>query len=357
MIALLQTLLQPLVDLLGLGMSACRSRRALAIENLFLRRQLALYQEQGQKVRRIDAATRVSLVLLSKWCDWRSCLIVVRPETMIRWHRRGWRLFWRYKSKPGRPPIPPTLQKLIRRMANENPVWGEERIANELLLKIGLRVSPRTVRKYMPKRPSGRPRGDQRWSTFLRNHGEGIIACDFFVSVTATFQLLYVFVVMEHASRRILHINVTRHPTAAWTLQQLKEAIGFEKYRYLLHDRDAIFSAQLDESICRLELTVLKSPPHSPKANALCERLIGTIRRECLDWLIPVSEAHLRKVLRSWTDHYNAARPHSSLGPGVPDPPATVPIASTRHATDAPYTVAARAVLGGLHHEYFLQAA
>lgn len=125
----------------------------------------------------------------------------------------------------------------------------------------------------------------------MRNHAEGIVACDFFVSVTATFQLLYVSVVMEHASRRILHTNVTRHPTAAWTIQQLREAIGFEKYRYLLYDRNCIFSQQLDGSIRRLGFTVLKSPPHSPKANALCERLIGTIRRECLDWLIPMSEA------------------------------------------------------------------
>ena len=243
----------------------------------------------------------------------------------------------------------------------ENPLWGEERIANELLLKLGLRVSPRTVRKYMPKRSPGRPRGDQRWATFLRNHAKAIVACDFFVAVTATFRLLYVFVVIHHGSRRLLHFNVTAHPTAAWTLQQLREALGFEQaHRYLLHDRDSIFSGSLDESIKHLGLTVLKSPPHSPKANAICERVIGTIRRECLDWLIPLSEPHLRSMLKEWVTHYNVARLHMALGPGVPDPPAgTVLHANekSRHRLGARAVVCARSVLGGLHHEYSLEPA
>jgi hypothetical protein len=151
-------------------------------------------------------------------------------------------LFWRLKSRPGRPPIPQQLQALIRRMANENPSWGEERIANELLLKLGIRVSPRTVRKYLPPRPPRQPRGDLRWATFLRLHAQGIIACDFLVVVTATFRLLYVLVVIEHRSRRLVHCNVTAHPTAAWTMQQLREALGLDsRYEYLLHDRDSIF--------------------------------------------------------------------------------------------------------------------
>jgi transposase InsO family protein len=287
---------------------ALRSRRSLTAENLFLRRQLALCKERGIKLRRIDPAARVSLAVLAKLCNWRGALMVLRPETLVRWHRAGWRLLWRYKSRTGRPPIPAELRALIRRMATENPLWGEERIANELLLKPGLRVSPRTVRKYMPKRQPGRPRGDQRWSTFLRNHARGIVACDFFVSVTATFRLLYVFVLIEHGSRRLLHFNMTPHPTAAWTLQQLREVIGCgDGYRYLLHDRDSIFAKHLDESIMALGLSVLKSPPRCPKANAICERIIGTIRRECLDWLIPLSESHLRSILKSWVGHYNRA--------------------------------------------------
>src|ERR1700686_4943604 len=204
---------------------AFRSTRSINAENQFLRRQLALYIERGVKPRRIDSVTRIALVILSRFFHWRGALVVVRPETMIRWHRAGWKLLWRLKSRPGRPSIPVEVQALIRRIANENPSWGEERIANELLLKLGIRVSaPRTVNKYLPRRPRGRPRGDLRWSTCLRLHSQGIISCDFFVAVAATFRLLYVFVVIEHHSRRLIHYNVTAHPSAAWTLQQLREA-------------------------------------------------------------------------------------------------------------------------------------
>lgn len=252
------------------------------------------------------------------------------------------------------------LRQLIRRMATENPLWGEERIANELLLKLGLRVSPRTVRKYMPKQSPGRPRGDQRWSTFLHNHARAIVACDFFVAVTATFRLFYVLVLIEHGSRRLLHFNVTEHPTAAWTLQQLREALGDGDFRYLIHDRDSIFARRLDESIKNLGVAVLKSPPHSPTANAICERVIGTIRRECLDWLIPLSGSHLRSILKSWVGHYNRGRPHMALGPGVPDPPAFLTLAHnrrTRHRIGEHLVVRVRSVLGGLHHEYSLASA
>ena len=175
-----------------------RSADAVRTENLFLRRQLALYIERGVRPHRVDAAARVSLAVLARLFDWRGALVAVQPATMIRWHRAGWRLLWRMKSRAGRPPIPKELREMIRRMARENVLWGEERIANELLLKLGVRVSPRTVRKYLPKRPPGRPRGDQLWSTFLKNHAKGVLACDFFVAVTATFRMLYVFVVIEH---------------------------------------------------------------------------------------------------------------------------------------------------------------
>jgi putative transposase len=188
---------------------------------------------------------------------------------MIRWHRAGWKLSWRWKSRPGRPAIPLVLQKLIRRMANENPSWGEERIANELLLKLRIQISPRTVSKYLPRRPRGRPRGDMRRSTFLRLHSQRIIACDFLVAVTATFRLLYIFVVIEHRSRRLIHCNVTAHPTAAWTLQQLRESVGLvARYEYLLHDRDSIFATHLDQSITKLGIKVLRSLPRSPTAKA-----------------------------------------------------------------------------------------
>ena len=240
------------------------SASAIRAENLVLRKQLAQYVERGIKPRRVDFVTRVGLALLTKLFDWRDAEVIVRPATVIRWHRAGWRLFWRCNSRLGRPPISAELRALIRRMASENPVWGEERIANELLIKLGIRVSSRTVSKYMPKRPEGKPRGDQRWSTFLRNHAKAVIACDFFVAVTATFRLVYVFVVIHHHSRRLVHFNVTEHPTAAWTLQQLRESVGDgDCFRYLLHDRDSIFAKSLDKSIGALGMTVLKSPPHS----------------------------------------------------------------------------------------------
>jgi putative transposase len=181
------------------------------------------------------------------------------------------------------------------------------------------------------------------------------------VVVTATLRLLYVFVVIEHRSRRLVHYNVTAHPSFAWTLHQLREAAEFERrYEYLLHDRDSIFAEHLDESIQRLGMTVLKSPPHCPKANAIFERVIGTIRRECLDWLIPLSESHLLSILKSWIPHYNAGRPHMALGPGIPDPPPALHAhqrAGSRHRRVESYAIHAKSILAGLHHEYSLAPA
>jgi putative transposase len=181
------------------------------------------------------------------------------------------------------------------------------------------------------------------------------------VAATATFRLLYVFVVIEHRSRRLIHCNVTAHPSAAWTLQQLREVVAYEdRYQFLIHDRDSIFASHLDESIRALGVRVLKSAPHSPNMNAICERVIGTIRRECLDWLIPLSESHLRFILKSWIAHYNAGRPHMALGPGVPDPPVitkAIPEPSSRHRRGDSYAVRAESILGGLHHEYSLAPA
>ena len=190
--------------------------------------------------------------------------------------------------------------------------------------------------------------------TFVRNHAAAIVACDFFV-VTATFKVLCVFVVVEHATRRILHFNITRHPTGDWTLQQLREAIPANRpYGYLIRDRDAKFSSWLDESIRRLRLQILRTPVRAPKANAICERTIGTIRRECLDYLIPLGERHLHRILAEWIKHFNAARPHSALGPGIPKPPEGVPekLQRHRHTMASGARVKLRPILGGLHHEY-----
>src|SRR5262245_27644829 len=229
------------------------------------------------------------MIGLGKLFNWRDALVIVKPETFIKWHRTAFRMFWRWKSrKRGRPQLPKNMKELIRQIARENPIWGEEQIANELLLKLHIRVSPRTVRKYLEAdRPRG-GRGDQRWSTFVRNHATAIVACDFFVSITATFRIVYVFVAMEVGSRRIVHWNTTEHPTAEWTIQQFREFLAFDhSYRFLIHDRDSIFSHQLDQELKGFGVRVLKTPRRAPQVNAFCERLIGTIRRECLDWIIP----------------------------------------------------------------------
>jgi putative transposase len=359
MLHIARAIVEVLSDVVKLAVLFLRSASAIRAENLALRRQLAAYIERGIRPRQLDHAGRVSLSVLSRLFYWHDGIVIVRPSTVIRWHRLGWRILWRWKSRAGRPRIPVELRSLIRRMATENPLWGEERIANELLVKLGIRVSPRTVRKYMPKRPPGVPRGDQRWAIFLRNHAGCIIACDFFVAVTAMFRTLYVFVVIEHGTRRLAHVNVTAHPTAEWTLQQLREFTQ-NRHRHLIHDRDQIYSRQLDESIEALGLRVLRSPIASPKANSICERVIGTIRRECLDWMIPLSEAHLRAMLAEWVTHYNRGRPHSALGPGVPDPPEPVavpPKSRSRHRLAAGAFVRVKSVLSGLHHEYSLSTA
>ena len=312
-------LLEDLLALVRLGLT---SRARLAAENLFLRKQLALYQERRTKPRRPDPAARVTLVLLSHWLDWRSLLIVVQPDTLIRWHRQGWRLFWRWKSRLGRPRIPVDLQRLIVAMARANPTWGEGRIADELLLKLGLTVAPRTVGRYLRRlRPSGGRRPSQQWATFVRNHAHAVLACDFFTTVTVRFRILYVFVVLDVGTRRIVHWNVTEHPTADWTIQQCRAVItGETTHRFLIHDRDAIYAPCVDCAIRSMGLRVLKTPVRTPQANAFCERLIGTIRRECLDWLIPFHERHLCAILRAWVSHYNRGRPHTRLGPGIPEP-------------------------------------
>jgi putative transposase len=245
-------------------------------------------------------------------------------------------------------------------MAMNNPSWGEERITNELLLKLGIRVSPRTVRKYMPINSRGHPRGDQRWSTFVRNHASAILACDFRVVVTVTFRLLYVSIVIEHQTRHCtLQCDMTTNPTAAWTLQQLREAIpSHHGYRFLIHDGDGIFSPMLDRSITHMGLRVLRTPPRNPKANSLCERVIGTLRRECLDFLIPLTENHLHIVTKDWVTHYNLGRPHVSLGPSIPDPPVDLPVTphKNRHHIPGHLKVLAHPILGGLHHKYCLVA-
>jgi transposase InsO family protein len=317
--------------------------------------------ERGLHPRRARRLDRLLLVMLSRCFDWRGSLVILRPATIIRWQRNLVRHVWRWKSRSvGRPKVPPDLRVLIRRMASENPSWGCRRIADELLIKLGIALSPRTIRKYLPKGAGRDGRGrDQTWTAFVRNHARAIVACDFVISTTASFRTIYTLVAMEIGSRRILHVNSTAHPTAAWTMQQLREVFVPEHpWRYVLHDRDAIFSMALDDTARSFGLSVLKSPPRCPKANAFCERLIGTLRRECLDWIIPLGESHLRAIVREWAAHYNRRRPHTALG-AVPDPAPGLPaeLQTHRHQLPTGRRVLAEPILGGLHHEYSLDRA
>jgi putative transposase len=348
-----------LCDLGRFVLAAVQSRGTLAAENLFLRKQLALFQERNVKPHRADDATRWVMVTLSHLFPWRDALVNVKPNTLIGWHRKGFKLFWRWKSKPtGRPRLPKELQRLIRETAAEISTWGEERIANELNLKLGIRVSPRTVEKYLRRGgPVRAPDPRQRWLTFLHNHANVIVACDFFVVVTACFRILHVLVILELGTRQMVHHNVTAHPTAEWTLQQFREALPAEHpYRFVIHDRDSIFSRPLDQQVTNLGVRVLRTPIRAPRANAVCERIGGSLRRECLDFLIPLNERHLRMTVKDWGTHYNRGRPHSSLGPGTPESnQLSVPASDHGHRLPGGYRVAKTSVLGGLHHEYCLE--
>jgi putative transposase len=295
---------------------------------------------------------------LARWFDCRQAMVVVQSATLIRWHRQGFRLCWRGKSTPGRPPLPTDLRARIRRIARDNRTWGEEHVADELLLTLSVRVSPRTVRIYLPPHRNHRSYTripSQCWRTFVRNCTQTMAACDFRMVVTATVRLRYVFILMEYMTCRILHPNVTARPIAPWSLQQLREAMPSKHgYRFLIHNGDHIASQLLDQYVRNVGLRVLKTPSQSLKANAPCERLLDMLRRERLAFVSPLKEHHLRHVLTAWVRHYNAGRPHMALGPGVPQPlpPSPVPLRSQRHRIPPHLRVIACPIHGGLHHEY-----
>jgi len=276
----LDSLLNLITDLVADGLLffrlLFRSRTALSAEVLFLRKQLAFYEERQVQPRRLNDSARFSLILWSGLCNWRDALVIVKPETLIGWHRQGFKLFWKWKSQVGRPRLPENIRKLIVQMAQENPTWGQARVAAELSVKLGIKVSPRTVRAYWPPEPERRGHrrtSSQNWRTFVRNHAQSIVACDFLVVVTARFRTLYVFLLMEVGTRRIVHCNITAHPTAAWTLQQLREAIPSDhSYRFLIRDRDSTFSAEVDQQLKAFGLRVLRTPT----ANDWWEAYVGS---------------------------------------------------------------------------------
>lgn len=325
------------------------ARAAVAFENLALRQQVAVYKHTSKRPK-LRPRDRIFWVLLSRlWPNWRSALAIVQPATVIKWHRKGFKLFWRWKSKhgkPGRPPIERVIRDLIRRMSRENPTWGAPRIVSELAL-LGHDVAEETVAKYMVRT---RKPPSQNWRTFLANHMPDTAACDFFTVPTVTFRVLYVFIVMRHDRREIVHFGITTNPYAEWAAQQIIQAFPYEEApRFLIRDRDGIYGDYFKERVKGMGIEEVPIAPHSPWQNPYCERVIGSIRRECLNHVIVLGERHLRRILAEYFDYYHNSRCHLSLDRNSPLPRQVEP--------ESEGEVVAIPQVGGLHHRYTRHAA
>jgi len=335
-------------SLLLAGLAFVRTRRQLAVEVLALRHQLGVLQRSVKRPRLTDADRGLWVLLSRRWAGWSDALIIVKPATVIKWHRAGFRRYWAWRSRPkgGRPGIDPEIRKLIKQMANAN-LWGAPRIHGELL-KLGIRISEATVSKYLPRR-SKPP--SQTWRTFLENHVDTLVSVDFFTVPTVFFHVLFVFVVLAHDRRRILSINVSSSPSAAWTANQIVQAFPWESApRYLLRDRDGIYGAVFRNRVRNLGIKEVVIARRSPWQNPYAERVIGTLRRELLDHVIVMNERHLRRLLRTYvTEYYHPCRTHLSLGKDAPEPRAVEP-PEIGKVVELP-------LVGGLHHLYARRAA
>jgi putative transposase len=326
-----------------------RTQRALVLENLALRHQLAVLHRTAPRPR-LRPSDRLFWVLLARlWHGWAEAVLLVKPETVIRWHRTGFKLFWTWKSRrhgPGRPAVAPEVRALIRRMSEANPLWGAPRIHGELR-KVGLEISQATVSKYLASR---RTPPAQTWRTFLANHIGSLVSVDFFTVPTVLFKVLFVFVVLAHDRRRVVHVNVTDAPTAQWTAQQLVEAFPWDTApRYLLRDRDAVYGAVFSSRVQALGILEVKTAPRSPWQNPYVERLIGTLRRDCLDHVVVLNDTHLRRLLHAYFVYYHGTRTHLSLDKDAPQPrPVERP--NLGRIVETP-------LVGGLHHRYSRRAA
>jgi putative transposase len=324
-----------------------RDRRDLVLENLALRHQLAIYERSPRRPALEVNDRRFWSTLARGWSGWRDAVMIVQPATVVRWHRSAWRRYWTWRSarpEGGRPPIPRDVRALIAQMAEENRTWGAVRIVGELRA-LGIDVSASTVRTYR-RRALRRP-PSASWRTFLRLHAPQIWAADFFTVQTLTFRTIYVFVLLDHERRRIMHWNVTEHPTASWVWRQLIEATPWNTApRFLIRDRDRSFGGDFVTRARGIGIETVLTPIRSPKANAICERVIGTLRRDCLDHVIVLGERHLRRVLREYVSYYNETRPHRSLELEPPAGARELPPSSARRR------IVAEPILGGLHHRY-----
>src|SRR5262245_7397581 len=302
--------------------------RQLALENLALRQQLTVYKRTLPRPKLRPADRLFWAGLARVWAGWRLALVIVSPDTVLQWQRRRFREYWTRLSRRasgGRPQIHPEIKALIIRMATANPLWGAPRIHGELL-KLGINVAERTVSRLIPKR---RPRPSQTWRTFLANHVRDLVSLDFFTVPTARRRVLFVLVVLAHHRRRVIHFNVTDHPTAHWTAQQIVDAFPNDGApRYLLRDRDGVYRRVFQQRVKGMGIAELLTAPQSPWQNPFAERLIGSVRRECLNHVLVLSERHLRRILIRYFAYYHRTRTHLSLDKDAPDVrPAQLPAA------------------------------
>ncbi len=329
-----------------------RSRTDTALEVLALRQQVAVLKRKRPRPT-LNSLDRFFWTTLRRfWSRWTDVLVIVQPETVVGWHRAGFRLYWRWRSRPrgGRPKITEEIRALIRRLAEENPDWGAPKIHGELQ-KLGFVVSERTVARYL-RRLHRRGDPGERWLAFLQNHREVIVAFDFFTVPTVTFQVLYCFFVIEHGRRKILHFNVTRHPTADWVVQQLREAFPEAgPYRYVILDRDSKFDVDVIRFLKATGLKAKRTSVRAPWQNGIAERWVGSCRREILDHVIALNEQHLRRLIRDYVSYYHQDRTHDSLEKDTPNRRPVEPKPSARA------TVISNVRLGGLHHRYAWQQA
>jgi putative transposase len=337
-------------DLFALGFGVLvrffGSHRELLLENLALRQQLAILKRRHPRPK-LMLVDKLFWVAASRfWTGWKQTLIVVTPETVVRWHRAGFRLYWRlisrFRMPVGRRRISKEVRELIFRIVVENPTWGAPRIHGKLLM-LGFDVFERTISRWMRRAPRD-PEPVKRWLAFLRNHREAIAAMDFFTVPTVTFGMLYCFFIISHDRRRILHLNVTKHPTSLWIVQQLREAFPFGSApRFLIFDRDGKYGLEVPVAVRALKISPVRTSFESPWQNGIAERWVESCRRDLLDHIIALDEGHLKRLLSEYVDYYHEDRTHLGLGKGTPN---------GRTGSKASGRVLSLPRLGGLHHRY-----
>jgi len=326
-----------------------RSKNDLIVENALLRQQLIVLKRQVKRPK-FTNGDRVRLTLLSRLTGfWQSALHIVQPETVLRWHRDLFRRYWKLKSKPKsrKPRIPQATVDLIKQMAIENRRWGAKKIHGELL-KLGIIVHKRTIQRYL--RQVRKRNSCQNWATFLKNHASVMWSCDFTTVHTLFFKPIYILVFLELQTRKIVHTAVTTSPSDAWTAQQLREATAWgEGPQYLIHDNDSKFGKHFSAVAMASNIKELKTPFQAPKANAICERFLGSLKRECLDFHLILNSFHLRRIVNEYVAYYNRSRPHQGIGQAIPnqfDEPRLVQSIKPKGP------IIATPVLNGLHHHY-----